>query len=62
LLLDMIISIAVKSALDIENIASLPPTVGIILIIISILLSFIAGVIPAKMAAKKDPVIALRSE
>ncbi len=62
LLLDGIISAAVKHALDIENIALLPPVVGVVLVIISVLLSFIAGVIPAKMAAKKDPVIALRSE
>ena len=62
LLLDGIISAAVKHVLDIENIALLPPVVGVVLVIISVLLSFIAGVIPAKMAAKKDPVIALRSE
>lgn len=62
LILDSIISICVKSILDISNIATLPVTVGVVLVVISILLSFIAGLIPAKMAAKKDPVIALRSE
>ena len=31
-------------------------------IIISMFLTFIAGLIPAKLAAKKDPVVALRSE
>lgn len=62
LILDSVISICVKSILDISNIATLPVTVGVVLVVISILLSFIAGLIPAKMAAKKDPVIALRSE
>ncbi len=44
------------------NIAVLPVGGAITLIIISIVLTMIAGFIPAKMAAKKDPVIALRSE
>lgn len=39
------------------------PTVGaVILIIISMLLTFIAGLIPSRIAAKKDPVVALRTE
>ena len=42
--------------------AVLPAAGGIILILISILLTFVAGLIPSGMAAKKDPVIALRSE
>lgn len=42
--------------------ATLPVIGGIILIAISVLLTFIAGLIPSKMAAKKDPVEALRSE
>ena len=39
-----------------------PPVAGIILVIISMLLTIIAGLIPAKMASKKDPVEALRTE
>ena len=35
---------------------------AVILVIISMLLTTIAGLIPAKMAAKKDPVVALRTE
>ena len=42
--------------------AYLPPVVGLILLAISILLNVIAGIIPAKSAAKKDPVVALRTE
>lgn len=42
--------------------AALPPVAGIILIIISMLLTMVAGLIPAKSASKKDPVVALRSE
>ncbi len=42
--------------------AMLPPVAGVILVIISMLLTIIAGLIPAKMASKKDPVEALRTE
>lgn len=60
--LDVIISIIVKNLVDISNIAILPPVGGAALILISVLLTFIGGLIPSKMAAKKDPVIALRTE
>ena len=52
----------IKHLTDISNVAQLPVAGGVILIIISMLLTFIAGLIPAKLAAKKDPVVALRSE
>lgn len=52
----------IKHLTDISNVAQLPVAGGIILIIISMFLTFIAGLIPAKLAAKKDPVVALRSE
>ena len=39
-----------------------PPLAGVILVIISMLLTMVAGLIPSKMASKKDPVEALRSE
>lgn len=52
----------IKHLTDISNVAQLPAAGGVILIIISMLLTFIAGLIPAKFAAKKDPVVALRSE
>ena len=41
---------------------SLPVAGGIILVAISMILTIIAGLIPAKMASKKDPVEALRTE
>ena len=52
----------IKHLTDISNVAQLPVAGGVILIIISMFLTFIAGLIPTKFAAKKDPVVALRSE
>lgn len=52
----------IKHLTDISNVAQLPVAGGVILIIISMFLTFIAGLIPARFAAKKDPVVALRSE
>ena len=42
--------------------AALPWQGGVILVAISMFLTFIAGLIPARVAAKKDPVVALRTE
>ena len=42
--------------------AMLPPQTAVILIMISMLLTLIAGIIPSRSAAKKDPVVALRTE
>ena len=42
--------------------AAIPPVAAIILVIISICLTLIAGLFPSKIAAKKDPVVALRTE
>ena len=42
--------------------AFLPPVVAAVLIVISMLLTLIAGIIPSRSAAKKDPVVALRTE
>ena len=46
----------------ISNISSLPIIGAIILIIISMILTLIAGVIPSRVASRKDPVEALRVE
>ena len=59
LLLNIPVNMIIKSITGISNIAKLPLNGAIILIIISMLLTIIAGLIPAKMASKKDPVIAL---
>ncbi len=45
-----------------EQIASLSPIHAAILIAIAILLAFVSGLVPARIAAKKDPVTALRTE
>ena len=55
-------NLIIKGLLNISNIASLPLNGAIILILISVILTMIAGFIPAKIASRKDPVEALRSE
>ena len=60
LLLTIPINILIKNLSGISNVAILPIGGAIILVIISILLTTIAGLIPARMASKKDPVEALR--
>ena len=62
LLLDMPINIVIKNLVGISGIAKLPVVGGIILVAISVGLTMIAGLIPARFAAKRDPVEALRTE
>ena len=62
IVLNIPINIIIKKTVDISNISILPVDGAIILIIISVVLTVIAGFIPAKIASKKDPVEALRSE
>lgn len=62
LLLNIPISIIAQKLTGISNIAVLPATAAVILVVISVVLTMIAGLIPSRMAAKKDPVIALRTE
>ena len=50
------------SLTDLENVAVMNPLHALILITVSVLLTLIGGFIPAKLASKKDPVIALRTE
>lgn len=52
----------IKSVTDISNVAKMPVGGAVILVVISMILTTIAGLIPAKLAAKKDPVVALRTE
>ena len=61
-LLNIPISLIIASLSGIKGMATLPWLGGILLVVISMFLSFVAGFIPAKIAAKKDPVIALRTE
>ncbi len=44
------------------SIAKLNPMTALVLILVSMLLSFVSGYIPSRLAAKKDPVVCLRSE
>lgn len=60
ILLTIPINILIKHLAGISNIALLPVGGAIILVIISVLLTMIAGLIPSRMASKKDPVEALR--
>ena len=62
LLLIFIANIILKNVTGIPNLAVLPPAAGLILVGISMVLTLIAGIIPSRMAARKDPVVALRSE
>ena len=62
LIISLPINLIVGALADINNIASLPITSAIFLILLSIGLNMIAGLVPSKMAAKKDPVEALRTE
>jgi putative ABC transport system permease protein len=48
---------------SINNLSAIfPPQVAVVLVVISMLLTLIAGIIPSRSAAKKDPVVALRTE
>ena len=63
LLLIIVINVILQALTGLENLkAVLPFGAAVILVLISMGLTLIAGIIPAGIAAKKDPVIALRSE
>lgn len=62
LLLNIPINIIIENITGIANVALLPWQGGVILVVISMLLTLIAGLVPAGVAAKKDPVEALRTE
>lgn len=62
LLLNIPVNAIIKNLSGVSNISSLPWGAAVALIAISMFLTFIAGLIPASFAAKKDPVTALRSE
>ncbi len=61
-IIDLIASIVLEAITGISGLAALPWEGAVALIAISMILTFIAGLIPARLAAKKDPVVALRSE
>ena len=61
-LLCIVISLVLESLTGIGGIASLPALTAFIMVCVSVVLTLISGLIPAQSAAKKDPVIALRTE
>lgn len=61
-LLSLVLNVVLKSLTGVAGLVSLQPLTCLILIAISVLLTFLAGLIPAKIASKKDPVLALRTE
>ena len=56
------INAIVAKMTNVGNVAQLPIEVALILIVISIVLTMLAGLIPSRIAARKDPVESLRSE
>ncbi len=62
LIIGAVINIILKSLLEVTNIANLTWYIALIMIGLSVLLTWIAGLIPSRIAAKKDPVVALRTE
>lgn len=62
LLLNIPVNIIIESMTGVNNISALPVIGAISLIVISVILTVIAGLIPSRMASKKDPVESLRTE
>ena len=61
-LINIPISKVIESYINVAGVSALPWKGGAMLVIISVILTLIGGLIPSRIAAKKDPVIALRSE
>jgi len=61
-LLTIPVNAIIEKMTDLPDVAQLNPLHAILLIVISVTLTLIGGLLPARMAAKKDPVEALRAE
>jgi len=61
-LLTIPINAIIESIVDVPNVATLPLNGAIVLILISMSLTLVAGLIPSKIASRKDPAVALRTE
>lgn len=62
IIINPMINSVIADVADINNLSVLNPFTAIMLIVLSIALTLIAGFIPAKIASRKDPVVALRTE
>ena len=59
----VVVNLILFELTEIANLkAILPPEIAVALVLVSILLTLFAGIIPSRSAAKKDPVVALRTE
>ena len=61
-LASVIVNIILHPLIGYAHIAALPVSQAVLLVLLSIGLTLISGLIPASSAAKKDPVVALRTE
>ncbi|MDY2777241.1 MAG: ABC transporter ATP-binding protein/permease [Collinsella sp.] len=61
-LLDIPINMIIEQVAGVPNMAAVPWGAGVALVFVSVALALAAGVLPSRMAARKDPVTALRSE
>lgn len=61
-ILSLILNLVIGTLFGIYTIAALPIWQALVMILISVALTLISGLIPASAAAKKDPVVALRTE
>lgn len=61
-LCQIIVNAILTPLTGIAGLAALPPLSAFIMIVISVALTLISGLVPASAAAKRDPVVALRSE
>ena len=62
IILNIPIDLVIKNLIDVNNFTSLAPAAALFLVFLSTILTLIAGLIPARIASLKDPVIALRTE
>ncbi len=62
ILLNIPVNAIIAAVSDIPGVSKLPVAGAIILVCISMALTFVAGLIPSRVASKKDPVVALRTE
>lgn len=61
-LLDFPVNWIIEAVAGVRNLAAVPAGTGAVLVLISVALALAAGLAPSRMAAKKDPVTALRTE